>query len=94
MKTTLVCTRKYDKEEYKFFLNEPEYVGEKGILEIEIEPYVTVETPENVFGYTDTIMMRQGVVYSLNRYFPKWILNRVGKKIQEIMTGLEYGGVL
>lgn len=94
MKTTLVCTRRYNKEDYKFFLNEPEYVGEKGILGVEIEPYITVETPENAFGYTDTIMMRQGVVYSLNRYFPKWILNRVGKKIQEIMAGLEYGGIL
>lgn len=85
MKTTLVCTRKYNKEEYKFYLHEPDYVGEKGILGVEITPYVSVETPENGFGYSDTILMNGNTVYSLNRYIPKWILNRVGKKIQEIM---------
>ena len=51
MKTTLICIRKYNKEEYKFYLNEPEYVGELGVCGIEIEPYVSVETPENDFGY-------------------------------------------
>lgn len=85
MKTTLVCTRKYNKEEYKFYLNEPEYEGERGVCGLKIAPYVSVETPENCFGYSDTILLNGRVAYSLYRYFPKWILNRVSKKMQEIM---------
>ena len=64
MKTTLVCTRKYNKEEYKFFLNEPDYAGELGVCGIEIEPYVSVETPENGFGYSDTVLMNNGKAYT------------------------------
>ncbi len=57
MKTTLHSTRKYAGEEYKFFINEPEYAGEIGICGIEITPYIHVETPENDFGYADTVLM-------------------------------------
>ena len=32
MKKTLVCIRKYNKGEYKFYLNEPDYVGERVFL--------------------------------------------------------------
>ena len=85
MKTTLVCTRKYNKEEYKFYLNEPEYVGEKGVCGVEIEPYVSVETPENGFGYSDTVLMSNGTAYTLHRYLPFWILKKIEKKMKEIM---------
>lgn len=85
MKTTLVCTRRYNKEDYKFFLNEPDYVGEKGICGIEVEPYVSVETPENGFGYSDTVLMDKWGAYTIHRYLPKWILKKIEKKINEIM---------
>lgn len=90
MKTTLVCTRKYNKGEYKFYLHEPEYIGEKGIFGMKIQPYVSVETPENAFGYSDIILMGEKIpdkiyCYSIHRYLPKWILNRVGKQMQKIM---------
>ena len=85
MKTTLVCTRKYNKEEYKFFLNEPEYAGELGVCGIEIEPYVHVETPENGFGYSDTVLIRNGEAYTLHRYMPRWILKKLEQKMKDIM---------
>ena len=87
MKTTLHSIRKYAGEEYKFFINEPEYVGETGILGIEITPYISVETPDNGFGYTDTVLMdsRTKTVYTLNRYLQPWIK----KKIKEHMLRIE-----
>ena len=90
MKKTLVCTRKYNKGEYKFYLNEPDYVGEKGILGMEIKPYVSVETPENSFGYSDIILMHKTMpdkvyCYSIHRYLPRWILKKIEKKINDIM---------
>lgn len=87
MKTTLVCTRKYNKEEYKFFLNVPEYVGEKGVCGIEITPYVSVETPENAFGYSDTVLISHGKAYTLHRYLPLWILKKIEQKMLKIMEG-------
>ena len=85
MKTTLVCTKKYNKEEYKFFLNEPEYAGEKGVCGIEIEPYVSVETPENGFGYTDTVLMYKWGADTIYRHLPKWILKKIEEKMIQIM---------
>ncbi len=91
MKTTLVCTRKYNKEEYKFYLNEPSYVGEKGVCGIEIEPYVSVETPENCFGYSDTVLISSnGIAYTQHRYLPCWILKKIEKKMFEIMVNAGY----
>ena len=87
MKTTLVCTRKYNKEEYKFYLHEPDYVGEKGVCGIEITPYVSVETPENCFGYSDTVLMSNDKAYTLNRYLPLWILKKIEQKMIQIMEG-------
>ena len=90
MKTTLVCTRKYNKEEYKFFLNEPEYIGEKGCCGLEIEPYVSVETPENGFGYSDSVLMSHGKPYTLCRYLSPWILKKIGRKMLDIMKNAGY----
>ena len=87
MKTTLVCTKKYNKEEYKFFLNEPEYEGEKGVLGITITPYVSVETPDNGFGYPDTVLLSEGngKAYTLHRYLPPWILKKIEKRMKSFM---------
>ena len=90
MKTTLVCTRKYNKEEYRFYLNEPDYVGELGVCGIEIEPYVSVETPENAFGYTDTVLLNRGKAYTLERYLPLWILKKIEQKMLDIMENTGY----
>ena len=83
--TTLICKRKYNKEEYKFFLIEPDYVGELGICGIPITPYVYVETPENGFGYSDTILLSKGKAYTLHRYLPLWILKKCEKKMKDIL---------
>ena len=85
MKTVYLFSRIYDKEEYKFFLNEPEYVGEKGVCGIEIEPYVSVETPENGFGYSDTVLMSNGVAYTLHRYLPRWILRKIEDRLKSFL---------
>lgn len=90
MITTLVCIRKYNKEEYKFFLNEPSYVGEKEVFGIELEPYVSVSTPENCFGYSDTVLLNHGKAYTLERYLPRWILNRLEKRMLDIMADAGY----
>lgn len=88
MITTLKCTRKFNGEEYKFFINKPEYVGEKGVCGIELTPYVSVETPENCFGYPDTILLYDGTAYTLHRYLPKWILKRVEHKMLQLQKAL------
>ena len=85
MKTVYLFSRIYDKEEYKFYLNEPEYVGEVGVCGIPIEPYVSVETPENGFGYSDTVLINNGVAYTLHRYLPRWILKKIEDKIKSFM---------
>ena len=85
MVSRVVCIRKYNKEEYRFYLNEPEYEGEKGIFGYEIEPYVSVETPENDFGYSDTVLMNNGKAYTIHRYLPLWILKKIEKKMNNIM---------
>lgn len=89
MFTTLICTRKYNKEEYKFYLHEPSYVGEKGCCGVEITPYISVETPDNGLGYTDTVLMNYGKAYTLNRYLQPWILKKIEKKMIELM--IKYG---
>lgn len=90
MITTLVCTRKYNKGTYKFFLNEPSYIGERGVCGIELEPYVSVSTPENCFGYSDTVLLNHGKAYTLERYLPRWILNRLEKRMLDIMADAGY----
>lgn len=91
MRTTYKFSRKYNEEEYKFYLNEPEYSGEKGILGIEITPYVSVKTPENCFGYEDTVLLwyenghlHDGKPYTLNRRLPAWILKGLGKQMNRL----------
>ena len=87
MKTVYLFSRIYNKEEYKFFLNEPEYEGEKGVLGITLTPYVSVETPDNGFGYPDTILLSEGngKAYTLHRYLPPWILKKIEKRMKSFM---------
>lgn len=91
MVSRVVCIRKYNKEEYRFYLNEPEYKGEKGIFGYEIEPYVSVETPENCFGYSDTVLISNGVAYTQHRYLPRWILKKIQDKMIQIMNDYNAG---
>lgn len=68
MTKELLFTRKFNKETYKFFLNKG--IGCFGIY----SEYVSVETPENSFGYTDTILFNHGIPYTLNQYLQPWIM--------------------
>lgn len=90
MEKILVKTRKFNKEEYKVYLIKPSYDGETGVCGMEIEPYVQVETPENCFGYEDTILFNSiGYGYSLNRYHPNWIMRELEKINKKILQGLQ-----
>ena len=81
MTKELVKIRKIDNGAYNFYLHKPSYKGEKGICGIEIAPYITIETPENIFGYSDTLLYddKSGVLYTLHRYLPKWIKKQLLK---------------
>ena len=86
----LIKKRRFKGEEYLFYLNAPEYEGEKGCLGIEIEPYISVQTPENAFGYTDTVLFNtNGSAYTLYRYLPRWILKECEKVHEQIMKKTE-----
>ena len=88
--TTILFTRKFNKEEYQFFIHEPEYIGEKGICGIEITPYIAVVTPDNGLGYTDTVLFDNGKAYTLNRYLQPWILKRIEKIANRIRDSYPY----
>ena len=90
MITEVITTRRYNKETYIFKLNKPEYIGEKGILGIEITPYLSIETPENWAGYTDTVLFDHGKAYTLNRYLPNWIKKRIEKVADKIRSNYPY----
>ena len=80
METTLLFTRRYEKEIYKFYLNKG-----VGCFGIDSE-YVSVETPENAFGYPDTVLFSRGKPYTLHRYLAPWIM----RKIQETLIQKGY----
>ena len=71
MEKTLLFTRKFNGETYKFYMNKG--VGCFGIY----SEYVSVETPENDFGYTDTVLFNHEKAYTLNRYLQNWILKAI-----------------
>jgi hypothetical protein len=75
MEKTLLFTRKFNGETYKFYMNKG--VGCLGIY----SEYVSVETPENIFGYTDTVLFSRGMAYTLHRYLQNWILNAITKAL-------------
>ena len=75
MKSTTIKTRKINKEVYTFILNTPDYIGEKGVCGIELTPYIEVKTPENCFGYPDTLLYSDtnDNLYTLHRSITPWI---------------------
>jgi hypothetical protein len=91
MKRELLFVRKHNKEEYEFYLNTPNYPGETGILGIVLRPYISVETPENGFGYTDTVLLADVwdydakkyklVAYTLHRRLQPYILRALEKQM-------------
>lgn len=77
----LLFTRKYNKEEYRFFIKTMvSWVDNKPIK------YISVETPENCLGYHDCVHFSNGEPYTLYRYLQPWIL----KKIKETIVKAGY----
>lgn len=71
MEKTLLFTRKFNGETYKFYMNTG--IGCFGVY----SEYVSVETPKNDFGYTDTVLFCHEKAYTLNRYLQNWILKAI-----------------
>ena len=92
MKKTIVKTRKFEGEKYTFILCTPEYEGEKGVLGIELQPYIYVETPENCFGYIDTFMYNHSLKdgYFSWRSHPTWIKRKLTEICGQIAENLPY----
>lgn len=85
-------TRKHGGEEYKININLPQYAGEKGILGIEVDPYISIETPENCLGYSDTVLFnrKDGKAYTLNRYLQPYILKALERQTEKIRDRIDY----
>ena len=83
----LVFTRKHRGEVYKFYIVRPEFEGEVGCLGIKVDPYVMVETPENDFGYTDTILLSNHTrtAYTLHRYLQPNVLKAIEKQMLNLL---------
>lgn len=95
MDVRFAFTRKHNGEAYEFYIVTPSYAGEKGCLGVEICPYVEVKTPENSFGYRDTILLHRVATfnndgyfsgyaqkaYTLWRYLPPYILKAIEKQM-------------
>lgn len=71
MSKELLFTRKINGETYKFFMNKG--IGCFGIY----SEYVSVETPENDFGYPDIVLFNHGKAYTQHRYLQKWIMKKI-----------------
>ena len=90
MKVESIGTRKIYGETYTFYLNSPEFEGEKGICGVEIVPYISIETPENCFGYNDTVLFSFGVPYTLNRPLSRHVLSELTKTAKRLAKKLEF----
>ena len=86
MNTVLIKTRKFNKEVYKFYACTPSYAGETGILGLELQPYVLCKTPENCFGYEDTVLYDSlhRFAYTTERHLTPWILREVEKELEKL----------
>lgn len=71
--------RKYNGEVYTYYLHEHD--GSDGILGVPQYSYVSCETPDNGLGYTDTVLLNNGIAYTLHRYLQPWILEKIRKKM-------------
>lgn len=89
MREITIARRKYQKETYTFILNLPEYKGETGCIGIEIKPYISVETPENALGYTDTFLYNEQendgyfLHISLSTHSIKSVAKSIAKKVDK-----------
>lgn len=89
MEKTLVKTRKFKKEEYKIYLHTPSYEGEVGVLGIKVDPYVTVETYKNDFGYEDIVYFDEaGHGCCFYRSLPNWIMKELEKINNKLLEEL------
>lgn len=88
----LIAVRKHGGEKYKIFVILPEYDGEAGVFGIEEDPHIRIETPENCFGYSDTILFdnRYGKAYTLHRYLQPYILKALERQTEKIRNRLDY----
>lgn len=68
----LLFTRRFNGGTYKFFMNKG--FGCLGT-------YISVETPENCLGYSDTVLFHNGDPYTLHRYLPEWIKRRIKEAV-------------
>ena len=92
MKTTFIKIRRFKKESYYIYLNQPSFIGETGACGIEIVPYVIVDTPENSFGYQDSVLFdNKGNGYCLHRSLPNWIMRKLEKENKNILK--KYGTI-
>lgn len=75
MTNKIIKVRRIQKENYTFILHLPDYIGEVGILGLEVNPYISIQTPENCFGYNDTVLydIPSKQLYTLNRHLQPWI---------------------
>lgn len=80
----LVKTRKFEKQTYKFYINEGKFDGE-------FYYYATCETPENGFGYSDIILLENAgrfndekIAVSLHRHHAPWIMKKIEKILKDI----------
>ena len=71
MEKTLLFTRKFKGEIYKFYMNKG--IGSFGIY----SEYVSVETSANSFGYSDIVLFNHEKPYTLYRYLQNWILKAI-----------------
>lgn len=90
MKVEAIGTRKIYGETYTFYLNTPEFEDEIGICGIKIEPYISIETPENCFGYNDTVLFSCGEPYALNRPLGPHVLSELTKTAKRLAKKLPY----
>ncbi len=75
----IIKVRKFKGEEYFFKYNE-------GINRNNFEDsYITCQTPENCFGYPDTVLLSStGQAYTLWRHLPQWILKQIEKVMHDL----------
>lgn len=77
-------TRKHAGQEYKFFLMVPFREADKK------DPgkySVRVETPPNVFGYPDIVLLSSDEKHAgtLHRYLPPYILRALEKQMKKLL---------
>lgn len=83
---TELFKRRYNGGTYTFYINKTiSCVEGKDMV------YISCDTPENAFGYPDTILYSRPDIYgfygcyTLNRFLPKWILRKIEVQFLRLM---------